>query len=364
LISDSFARILQSHRDRYNAKFAEARWHRPKLEPEAWASLLRTTVAPIVEAVDRVQPELAAEAAEALYDLALELLGQDLLGPRSPHPAVAAGWEALLPRLGRFVANAPRQVAGSVTNALYNLSTTRGARPMDWIGSLSSLAEACPDTLTLLQLGQVMAWRAGLAHYRLDALEIVTRLAAANVPLAGAALGLPADEPVPLEGVIDRLLANPWLSPIAAAGPAQAPSAPLRLVARVGDFRGLGGEFLTPPLVMAADGRLVVKEGERWWFLAADVFGATLYRAPEQGVKPQTIVPPEWKGALEAVKQAGYPHPQTISSLAAIDTTLATTSSLSHRVHLFARVPPGEEVPLTRAGQKAVTAETPENAGI
>jgi hypothetical protein len=350
VISEVFDRILRSDRSRFNAKFAEARWHRPRLEPEAWAALLRTTVAPIVEAVDRVQPEQTTEAVEALYDLALELLGQELLGPRSPHPAVVAGWERLLPTLGRFVAAAPRQVAGSVTNALYNLSTTSGARPLEWIDLLIGLAETCPDAVTLLRAGQAAAWRAGLAHYRLDALEIITQLATVGLPLASAALGLPADFSANLEGVIDRLLANPWLSPAAATRPGTGPAAPLRLVARVGDFRGLGGEFLTPPLVMAAEGRLVVKEGERWWWLAADVFGATLHRAPELAVKPQTGVPAMWKGALEAAKPAGYPHPQTITSVAATDTTLAATSSLSHRVHLLARVPPDEVIPLIPHG--------------
>jgi hypothetical protein len=227
---------------------------------------------------------------------------------------------------------------------------------------LSGLAEACPDAPTLLRVGQVAAWRAGLAHFRLDALEIVTRLAAVNEPLANAALGLPEESPAPLEAVIDRLLANPWLSPAAATRSMPAPAAPLRLVARVGDFRGLGGEFLTPPLVMAVEGRLVAKEGERCWWLAADVFGATLYRAPDPEVKPQTAVPPAWKGALDAVKLAGYPHPQTITSLAVTDTTLAGTSSLSHRVHLLARVPPGEAIPLTRVLQKAYTAEIAVNA--
>jgi hypothetical protein len=339
-VSGVFAQILHANRSRYNAKFAEARWRRPKLEPEAWAALLRTTVAPLVEAVDGIQPDQTAQAADPLYEMALDLLGQELLGPRSPYPAIVAGWETLLPGLARFVAASPRQVAGSVTNALYNLSTTRGARPYEWISSLLSLGEICGDTATLLRAGQVAAWRAGLAHYRFDALEICTQLAVVNVPVARAALGLPADDPAPLENVIDRLWANPWLSPTAAARGTPAPQ--MRLVARVGDFRGLGGEFLTPPLVMAAEGRLVVNEGQRWWWLTADVFGATLHRAPELGVKPQTAVPPAWKRSLEAAKPAGYPHPQTITSLAATETTLAATSSLSHRVHLLARVPPDE----------------------
>ena len=353
MISEVFGRILQSDRSRFNAKFAEARWRRPRLEPEAWAALLRTTVAPIVDAVDQVQPGQTAEAAEALYDLALELLGQEVLGPRAPHQAVVAGWERLLPRLGRFVAGAPRQVAASATNALYNLSMTPGARPLEWIDLLLGLADACPDAATLLRAGQAAAWRAGLAHYRYDALEIITELAAVNLALACLALGLPADYSAPLEEVVDRLLANPWLSPIAATHAEPAPAAPLRLVARVGDFRGLGGEFLTPPVVVAADGRLAVNESGRWWWLAADVFGATLQRAPELAVRPQTSVPAKWKAGLQAAKPAGYPHAQTITGVAATDATLAVTSSLSHRVHLLARVPPDEVIPLIPHGDQA-----------
>lgn len=332
---NAFAHILQAGRARYNAKFAEARWRWPKLAAEAFADLLRTTVAPAVEAVDRQWPDKTAEVAEALYDLALDLLGKEFIGPLSRYPLLTEEWNALLPPLAKFVAQAPRQFVGSVTNALYNLSTTAGARPHEWSSSLLKLAEVCPDAATLLKAGQVAAWRAGLAHYRLGALEICRQLAVANSEVARAALGLPPEATSPLDFILDGMSANPWLTPLAAAHALQAPASQLKIVARVGAFRGFGGEFLAPPVVVAADGRFVVRDGEDCWQLTADVFGATLHRIPPVKTTPRTALPEPWKSALGKRGLADFLELQAITSLAADDITLAVTTSLSHGVRLL-----------------------------
>jgi hypothetical protein len=330
---DSFARLLAADRVRFNAKFAEARQRHPRLEPEAFADLLRTTVAPLVEAVGQVCPEKTAEAAEALYDLALDLLGKELLGPHSRQPALAAAWHSLLPQLPRFVAEAPRWCVGAISNALYNLSATPGARPVEWVDALLQLAEVCPDVTTLLQAGQVAAWRAGLAHYRLDALEICTQLAASQPRAARLALGLPPDNPAPLEPILDGLLADPWRRPGAGADRL----AKLGLVARVGAFRGFGGEFLAPPVAVAADGHLVIRDGENCWRLTADVFGATLHRVLPVQTRAQTTVPLAWQAVVGRRGLAAFPELRTLISIAADENTLAVTTALSHRVYLLAR---------------------------
>lgn len=348
MLSGPFAQILEANRSRFNARFAEARRIQPRLDPLIFAECLRSTVAQVVEAVHHVRPEKAAEAAEVLYDLSLDLLGQEFLGPNSRYPFIVEGWRFLLPRLSRFIAGSPREFVGSTTNALYNLSTTPGARPGEWAASLLKLVEVCPDAPTLLKAGQVAAWRAGMAHYRLSALDLCRDL---PPPVALTALGLsPQAEHPPLDTLIDSLKANPWLSP---ASNLQSPT-PLRLapgaivsnyqlqiVSRVGAFRGFGGLFLEPPLVWPADDDFVVSDGEGTWLLMADMFGATFHRADIKAPSLKTSSPftINKAGSVSFGKTSrAFPELANANSSAGNNTTLAVTTPFSHAVYLIALV--------------------------
>jgi MoxR-like ATPase len=361
-VSEAEVRARLVKIERVLGEWSKGRYARPKLDAAAFVDLLVNLVAPLVNTVHAVAPGRVSEAGEALYAVALELLGQDVLGPNARYPHIVEGWRVLLPGLARFVAEAPRVMAGSVTNALYNLSATPGARPHEWAASLLQMAEACPDTATLLTAGQVAAWRAGLAHYRLPALEICAQLAAAHPRAARLALGLPAELDIPTVPVIlEHLRADPWLrpdqSPIppAAAGPkgnpaslrsggyslqSQIPNPQLRIVARVGAFRGFGGLFIAPPTVGIVDDQLVISDGEGRWLLYADAFGATFHRT--------AVVPPKRKVSRETFHadvngnvwkdrhRQSFPELRGLSSMASTSTTLAATTPLSHTVFLVA----------------------------
>jgi len=330
-MSQIFSQLLLSNRARFNAKFAEARHYKPTLEGEVFAELLRTLVAPIVEAVDQTQPEATEATAETLYDTALDLLAQDFLGPTSRYPAITSGWTHVLPKLGRFLAADPRGVVGAVTNALHNIAVTPGARPGEWMRDLIALAEACADVDTLLKAGQVCAWRAGLAHYRADALILAAEL---PVPVARLALGLPVDYPQPLEEVISRLRSSPWQLPV---GPAQEPQ--LKLVKRVGAFRGFGGLFIVPPIAEPAGEHFLVTDGEGTWLLTADAFGATFHRItkPVASTKVESPFKLNRNGEVSAqrLKQT-FPELGQATSSAGNANTLAVTVPYSHAVYLVA----------------------------
>jgi hypothetical protein len=333
VLTGPFAEALKSDRARFNARFAEARHERPRLDPAAFLEVLRTTVAPIVDAVDRAAPSRTATAAEALFDLALELAGQDLLGPASRYPHIADGWGVVLPLLARHVAQAPRAVAGAVTNALYNLAATSGARPQEWADAVLRLSDVCPDAETLLKAGQVAAWRAGMAQYRAGALQLCRTLPPAAVR---AALGL-APTPAPVNDLVAALSANPWTQVDGADRPTTQTDAP-RLAARVGAFRGFGGLFMQPPRVAMAGGQFHVHDGDETWLMTADAFGATFHRAerrPSDKALRQYSLKPD--GTLTVGKaRVKIDELAEATSHAADRTTLAVTTALSHSVFLFA----------------------------
>src|SRR5262249_26471907 len=121
----------------------------------------------------------------------------------------------------------------------------------------------------LLRLGQVLAWRCGLAHFREGALEAAKVL---PTRLAMVAVGALANSEWP--AVQARLLKEPWFDPSHAWSPGI-----LRVAKKVGTFRGFGGHFLELPEVASLGGQFVVRSGSEAWWLLADAFGATLHRA-------------------------------------------------------------------------------------
>ncbi|MCI0464916.1 MAG: hypothetical protein L0Z62_48970 [Gemmataceae bacterium] len=337
LIDGPLARALEAGRDRFNAQFAQARHTLRSLDGRAFGDFLREVVGPVVEELAQVAPDRVQAVAEVLYEFALELIGREL--PRR-FPVLAEGWKTVLGVLPRHLAQSPRRFAGSVTNALHNLALVPGARPAEWIESMRRLGGVCSDTATLLEAGQVAAWRAGLAHYREGALEVCARL---DPAVACAALALPDGAPV--AQVLGQLRADPWLSPEAAVHDASK-ARTLRVVARVGDFRGFGGPFLTPPRVAYLEGRFLVGDGEGRWILTADRFGATFHRSAEElpasTGKPRGNFRVDGRGKVTHGKQSvALDELQDSTSQATDGTTLAVTLPLSHRVYLIAAVTEG-----------------------
>src|SRR5215510_8046022 len=107
-LASPFAQILDANRARFNARFAEARHLKPQLNAESFKHHLQFSLAPIVEAVYQHDADKANGVADALYDLSLDLVGQELLGPQARYPVLVESWQKLLPGLPGFVAAAPR----------------------------------------------------------------------------------------------------------------------------------------------------------------------------------------------------------------------------------------------------------------
>jgi len=336
LVSGAFAEFLETHRAELNAQFAQAKQMRPNLDPDAFKDVLRATVAPIVAAVAQRAPDATRTTALALYAIALDLLGQDFIGATARAPVIAQGWRELLPEISHHLASAPRAVIGAVTNALYNLAQTPGARPHEWLATMRALAPVTNAPTAFLRAGQIAAWRAGLAYFRVGALDLCKQVEPA---IARVALGIPATNALDLATILARVAADPWLNPAAMPEkPGQARA--LKIVARVGAFRGLGGLFQTPPRVATAGAHFVVQDGTAQWLLVADCFGATFHRvekiATAKRVEPFAL-DARGKIARDKVSQT-FPELADHASAAANSTTLAVTSELSFAVSLIALV--------------------------
>ncbi|HST23637.1 MAG TPA: hypothetical protein VLR90_21180 [Blastocatellia bacterium] len=337
LIAGPFAETLRRGRDRFNTKFAYARRKYPTLDEDVFTEHLRFVLAPIAEAVHTVAPDRVDETIEALYDISLELTGKAYFGRETRYTALVTAWRKLFPRLAKLLATEPAKITSAVTNAVYNLSATVGARPTFWIDAMIDIGSRCKDVPSFLEAGKVVAWRAGLAHYRQSALEAVKRI---EPELARVTLALPESSPAQIETIVERLMTDPWLAP-AMAAESEPREKRLRIVSVVGAFRGYGGVFVSPPEVALSEGEIVAFDNENCWAIMADLFGSTFQRIgntlPEIDKQQSADFTIDKSGRVtKDSRSAAFAQLAGANSTASNETTLAVTIPHSHSVYLIA----------------------------
>ena len=334
MVSATFASILRSGRSDFNDRFAAARRLYPDLQPEAFKSFLETHVDDFVSAVGRLDGDHAAEVATVAYDIALTLVGQKLAGPGARLSEVDEGWRRIFPRISSLLAVSSGRIIPAISNAIYQLASTPNARPKEWIELMERLGPECSDTDTLLKLGQVLAWRSGLAHFRNSAIAT-----ADSLPEQLTLEALDADSASNWASLRARLVDDPWFDPQSAKDSFDG----IRVVGRIGAFRGFGGLFVVPPLVVSSGTHFLARSGNECWFLTADIFGATFHRASVsefEAAAAQSSLPKSltingaavlFNGARLELLDLGY-----FTSAAANSKTLALTSPLTHSIVLVA----------------------------
>ena len=320
MISPAFASILASGRAQFNGRAAEARRRFPSLDMAAFGAFLHDGVDPLVVAVAAAAPERVGGATLAAYDMALELVGHGLAGPVAKSPFVNTVWRELAPQFSPLLATAPVEVLGMLSNAALHLASVAGARPAQWQRELATLAAQIVTLAQLRAVGQVLAWRAGVAHFRQGALAAADTLPPA---LALAAFGEPGAH---WPQVHAQLMDYPW------RGNAEG--------REFGSFTGLGGDFGTPPQVRATDDGFIVRSAERHYLLVADAYGAVLHSATAQEFEQATTGLPADVRLDGATLQIGARRialdlPAGDIALAANAHTLAITSPWTHAIRLL-----------------------------
>jgi hypothetical protein len=262
------------------------------------------------------------------------LCGQKLVGAGGRFPIIEVGWKRVLPVVAALLVRDSARIIQAVSNALHTLATTPGTRPDEWINALERLGPQCADLESFLRLGQVLAWRAGLAHLRAGALAAADQLPPGiAVAAVGAKIG--SD----WTAIRARLNRDAWFDP--AFTSELAPG--LRVVKEAGAFRGLGGLFLLPPQVAASgDGWLVQSSGQHW-YLAVDAFGATFHRATAEewnAANHEFQLPAGVRLTGAALTRGPFTFPLPIAgpmtSIAVSGATIAVTSTHTHSLAFIA----------------------------
>lgn len=336
-LSPAFIQTIEAQRDTLNARFAQRARAGSRIDGHALLDHLEASVAPLIDRVHAVMPEQAAGVLLALYDASLDLFAASLLGPEARMPWVRRAWDEVLPSAVRPLAREPRQVAGCVCNAAFQVANQAGTRPEEWLRRMGDVAPHSQTVAELREAGTVAAWLAGMTQYRQAALAAAGSL---PTPLAARSLGLPAETPAAeMRQLLLRLREHAWLTIETAAN--GDPAAGIASVATVGAFVGFGGLFYRPPHVSAIDQRLLIDDGRSEWELLADAYGAWFRRLGDAPARPAKSVLPDdvgfdSRGVIRwGNRSLAQPHLADAASVAAAGKTLAVTVPTSHHVFLF-----------------------------
>jgi len=330
-ISVALAEVLATHRSQLNAHVAEARHRYPAFDTAAFSAFLKTGLDSIAQSVSELAPERTVPVVLAAYDIALELVAQELAGSAARNSLIERLWVSVAPRYARLISQDPINVLGLLSNAVLHVSNTPEARVEDWLFGMSTMAEHVDSINNLRSVGQVMAWRAGLAHFREGALHCADAM-----PEAMALRAVGADGAQTWQEVRDKFRSDPWWSPDAKRQEIS------RAGIDVGQFTGFGGTFAQPPEVRAAANGFLVKSLSRYSFLVADAYGSLLLPATSE--------------EFASVGKSGYSNAKVAGSTLVINDrrieldfpadgltitenqhTIAVTSSYSHSIRLFPR---------------------------
>lgn len=270
MLSKPFATVLAAGRGHFNQRAMETRRRHPAFDQDAFSHFLRHNVDPLVGAVAAAAPERVSEVGFVAYDMALELIGLKLAGPIARSQLLSGVWRDLAPCFARLVATDPARVLGMLSNAALYLETLAGADPVPWTSQMAALAPRIESVQQLRAVGQVLAWRAGAAHFRAGAIE-----AAGDLPEALALAAFGAAGGGSWKQLRERMLTDIWWRP--GADDAAAPDH------QIGAFSGLGGQFAAPPEVRGSADGFVVRSAGRHSLLVVDACGAVLLSAtPEE----------------------------------------------------------------------------------
>lgn len=329
MVSRAFAEVLAAGRGGFNHRVREAQRDFPAFRTDTFLCFLKEGVDPVVVAVERLDRSRLPAAVLAAYEVALELAGRALVGPSARSPALGEAWRSLFPHLAGLIAAQPARVLGLLSNAIIHLEGIGGARVGQWTEELAALAPHLQSVEQLRVAGQVLAWRAGAAHFRAGAFA-----AAATLPDALALRAFGAGGWRTWQAFRQDAEHDPWWSG----------SDPHAMRARrVGGFSGFGGPFAMPPDIRVAGEAFLVKSGDRYSLLIADAYGAVLRPADADEFDIAGAAAPRCDHKMrDGVLHVGSQRieldvPEQGLVVCATAATIAIASPYTHTIRLLAR---------------------------
>jgi hypothetical protein len=329
MISRAFADVLAAGRSGFNHRVREAQRIYPAFRAEAFLQFLEEGVDGVAVAVEKADRSRLPGTVLAAYEVALTLAGRSLVGPSARSQILAEAWRSVFPQMARLIAAQPAQVLGMLSNAVVHLEAIGGTRVDQWTQELAALAPHIESAAQLRIAGQVLAWRAGAAHFRASAIA-----AAAVLPEALALRAFGAGASASWHSFRNDIERDPWWG---------GRDVHARRERCVGSFSGFGGQFAMPPEVRAAGETFYVMSGERHFLLVADAYGAVLQPSGAEEFEHADAVQSRCELALrDGVliidgRRIALDVPEAGLAVCATAATIAIVSPYTHAIRLLAR---------------------------
>jgi hypothetical protein len=348
VISGPLRDWLAAQRPALNGRFRMTRQRYPKLDVDAFLALCREFL-PAVAGQDVGE---AGELLHAVYDLLLLHAARGTLAPQTGGggslPGIRTLFTETFPRLRKLLLARPRSLPGALSNAVENM----GPSGVEFARRLAEVGAVVDQPDTLLDAGAVLAWRLGDARLRSASLRIGQHLESAlflrllglgDWPAAAAPLvaeGLAADGwQLPEKRFSPATLAAlERMTPAERAALGQRPVAAAKkpswvIAGRLGHFRGFGGAFSEPPILLASGPDrnrhcFWVQCGRGTYRIDGDAFGWVC--------RPDAVRFPRCSARVKSSADL----PAATTSALALDDLVAFTRSDSFRVRIL--LPAGE----------------------
>lgn len=278
-------KLLDEMRDQLNGRFKQQLKMGVKIDGPSWLRHVQEYIAPIVESVCGYASERSKVTLLDLYDISLELVSAGHFGEEGSSNCLSQLWREVLPKLPTLVSKDPRRIVGSLSNGALFLKQRSENQAAKWLRLLEAGGAFCNDSGSFLKYGKVAAWAVGVSEFRGEAISLAESLPA---DATKAALSLPKGMTAEqVAGVLRELIWNPWarISGGETGSSSTIQQVAVRQVALCGNFRGLGGDFISPPRVFLLDGELCATDDVGVWKVIADRFGSSLVRL---NIQPQS----------------------------------------------------------------------------
>lgn len=256
-----FSKAMKEGRSQFNKRIADVQKQNMGFDIQALSSWLSGPAAFLAESLPRYSTEIAS----VCLDTSIMLVVHGLTSQQGYSPFKDL-WMKILPQCSYMLSSYPRQTLGILHNCALNMHSYNGDFLSRWIDRISILVDRVRTVPELRALCALLAWKSGLAHYRISALRAAESL---SEELALLALGVP--EGRDLKEAISRFMENRWFNPEIIEQES------LRVVHEIGAFTGFNGKFPCPPTVRACNDGFAVRSGDQYFWLFADAFGALIH---------------------------------------------------------------------------------------
>lgn len=288
LITGTPAQWLEQNREELNTRFRVMRRRFPQIEPTILSLALADVLNPIQGA-----SEAHSQLYSSLYDLVLLHTGRGALRDDS-------GLSVLLKEsfssLAPFLLEQPKTLPGALSNAVENL----GVNGSKFAKQLVQVAKYARSAQHIIDAGALLAWRLGEARLRERALKLIPTLPARAV-LESLYLSSWHEDSLPFLSLSlqvnswrhpDSLFTDETLQKIPGLSPSEratlrhqliqtplVPPSSWRRIARVGDFVGFGGQFLSLPIILqnTSKHQILIESAGKTFVIYADMFGSVCH---------------------------------------------------------------------------------------